>query len=68
MVFTGARAGGFARNCKFAAMKPDLQRVLFCANEIQNATDALSESNAHPISFLVWQLDWVCELRAEVGR
>lgn len=49
-------------------MKPDLERVLHCASEIQAASDALErhmEIIDDPVALAVWQLDWVCQLRRE---
>jgi hypothetical protein len=60
-------------HCKFAVgdgVKPDLEKVLHCASEIQAASEALKDhrSNPHdPVALAIWELDWITQLRRELG-
>jgi len=51
-------------------VKPDLEKVLHCASEIQAASEALKDhrSNPHdPVALAIWELDWITQLRRELG-
>jgi len=51
-------------------MKPDLQRVLFAADQIQRANEAMRDKDIdhQPLVLQIWQLDWAAELHMELSR
>lgn len=49
---------------------PDLGNVLQCIVEVQESRQALcaGADGVDPLLLMVWHLDWVCELRRELGN
>jgi len=49
---------------------PDLQRVLFAADQIQQANEAMRDKDIdhQPLVLQIWQLDWAAEMHMELMK
>lgn len=49
-------------------MKPDLQNVLLCLNELSDCKFAVEHGERGFMNTIIWELDWLAELHRELAK